>query len=119
MEPNDAAHLCTCRNCGVINEEAMDMLIAKHEALQDAERELRGKRSQIRRLRGETEQQREFSPQRDSAMEVFNYWRSRVAPDAREFSGKRFDAVVARLNAGYSVERAEARRSTGSPPSPT
>jgi len=104
MDQNEAAHYCTCPNCGILNEPAMELLVNKADALKDAERELVGKRSQIRRMRNEADQQREMDPLREEAQMIFDYWRSRLAPGAREFSGKRLDAVLARLRAGHSVD---------------
>lgn len=62
------------------------------------------KQSQISTLRGERNRERQNSPHADDARRVFEYWQERLAPDAREFGAQRFDAVVARLKGGYTVE---------------
>jgi hypothetical protein len=66
--------------------------------------EKRKLRSQLSGLKDERNRQRDNSPHADDARRVFEYWQERLSPDAREFGAQRFDAVVARLKGGYTVE---------------
>lgn len=89
-----------CPTCGV----DPDAVLRLEQANRDLELELRQKRAQITRLRGELIDKRVENPFAKPAQEVFEYWRELLAPRAKEFTDKRFDNVVARLRAGHSVE---------------
>lgn len=65
---------------------------------------MRSANAKVKALRRELEDRRVDHKLRPLAVECFEYWRERLSPRAREFNGKRFDAVVARLNAGRTVE---------------
>lgn len=67
--------------------------------LADLEQELRNKRATITRMRRDREAAQTHHPLYEPACEVFDYWRARLMPDAREFNGKRWAAVIARLSA--------------------
>jgi hypothetical protein len=81
--------------------EQIDLLTQHRE---DLERELRAKRAIISRMRKEQTRSQTAHPDNDKAERVFDYWRSRLMPDAREFNGKRWKAVIARLEAGFTVD---------------
>lgn len=91
---------CHCPSCG----EVLDILIAKQATIRDLERELRVRRATITRMRNDRDGQEAMHPLAEPGREVFEHWRAKLAPKAREFTGARFDAVVARLGAGASVE---------------
>jgi putative DNA primase/helicase len=71
------------------------------------ERDLRGKRSQIKRLRADQDEAMRDSPQYDDAIDVLKHWQSVCAPNAKELTGKRLENVLARLKA---YEPAELKR---------
>ena len=93
-----------CYECGVVNEEATELYKLKDEALRDAERELQTKRAQIRRITASRKKQREADPHYTECMMVFDYWRLRIAPTAKEFDEKRWNAVHARIAGGHTVD---------------
>jgi hypothetical protein len=93
--------------------------IARAEAiladLNNAERELRDARRKITRLENDRPAQSKPKKNDDqtlrkhkdypAAKEVFDFWKAQVSPRAREFSGKRLQNVIARLEAGYTVKQ--------------
>lgn len=79
------------------------MLVEYREAIAGLERELRAKRSQIKRLQGEQHAALETKPEAASAREVLEYWSKVCAPNARELGGDRLAAVISRLRGGYTV----------------
>jgi hypothetical protein len=97
-----------CPSCGEYLphvQSLIDQLASKDEAIDHLEAELRSKRSQLSRARNKRLSDTAYDPQMPEARECFDYWRERLAPAAREFTGKRLDNVLARLHAGTDVER--------------
>lgn len=90
-----------CPDCGSM--AVADVLRRKDAVIADLERDLRSKRAQIGAMRANRDSQNEANPYAREAKVVFDYWRQRLSPKAREFKDKRFAAVVARLKAGYTV----------------
>jgi hypothetical protein len=100
-EPNEVIR---CEHCGFESERYKEALALKEDALRDAENELRAKRGIITRLKKSRDARPELDPHAAEAQAIFDYWRSRLAPSAREFTGKRWENVIARLRAGHSVD---------------
>ena len=73
--------------------EKFAQLTDAHEYLQKEVIALRAQISRLRRDRNE----RVADPLLEEAQELFDYWREKLAPKAKEFSGKRLEAVLARL----------------------
>lgn len=99
-----------CPECGAVLSGLPSMLASRDEQIeiqrediQNLERELRTKRGQIRKLREDQDAALRDSPQYEAAMEVLTFWRKMCAPKARELSGKRLEAVMARLRGGYAA----------------
>lgn len=91
-----------CKACGVVGEIAgIENLTDTIKAL---EATLVGNRAHINKLKGELVDKRGTNKLRPAAEEVFAHWRTLCSPRAREFTGARFDSVVARLRAGASVD---------------
>lgn len=106
-----AAEAGVCPECGSVSVALQDALRARDEVIEtqredigNLERELRGKRAQIARMRGEQDRSVREEPHYATAMEVLLYWRQRCAPRTRELRGKRLDNCIARLRAGHSPE---------------
>lgn len=88
-----------CPNCGVVLPE----MEQQQEMILHLERELRGKRAQISRLKNEQGSSGgRNDPYYEDAVKVFGHWREKLAPTAREFSGSRLEKTLARLKAGYT-----------------
>lgn len=98
-----------CPECGSVLEHVRLALEVKDRALADLELELRGKRAQISRLKGERQRAQALSPYVEPANACFRYWQQHISPAAREFNGERFEHVVARIRAADSVEHGVAR----------
>jgi hypothetical protein len=97
-----------CEGCGTLNEKAtreVNALIQlKDETIADLNGEVNKKIAQIRRMKGERNSQRELDPLYAQCVQVFDYWRMKLAPNAREFDDARWRAVHARLSAGHTVD---------------
>lgn len=89
-----------CPDCGVELEYVARLL----ELKRIAEGETTKKAAAVARLTSGRNKERRFSPFAAEAEELFEYWRERLWPEAREFGDKRFDAVVGRLEKGYSLD---------------
>ena len=95
---------------GEVDEEATariaELRAELAEALEDlagVERELRGKRSTITRLRAEQGAAVRSSPRYEPAMHVLQEWKRLCAPRAKELDG-RAELVIARLEGAYSED---------------
>jgi hypothetical protein len=111
MPMSSQANEVRCPDCGFPVAEANERIMllekeleTKEDNLRDLEIALRAERSKVSRLRGERDKQKSSEPLLPQAEEVFIYWQEKLAPQAREFSGKRFDNVIARLKHGATVE---------------
>lgn len=89
-----------CTSCGVVNDVIPKLLLVVKD-LESANAQLRRQNSV---LRGERNDQRSLSPFAEQAQQVFDHWSQQLSPNAREFGTKRFDAVVDRLEKGYTVD---------------
>ena len=89
-----------CPSCG----EVLPILAQKEEALRLVEKALRIERAKVTRLQKDRDKQDAMHPLAEEARAVFNYWRVQLSPGSREFTGQRFEKVVARLNAGATVD---------------
>jgi hypothetical protein len=94
-----------CEHCGSLSEQMAVLLEQKEAALRDLERDLRNRRAQISRLQRERAAAAEASPLYSYAREAFDYWREHLMPKARELSGTRLAAVMARLSAAEDPEQ--------------
>lgn len=86
-----------CPECGCVNEQAT-------QTIANLERDLRVKRAAISRLEGERAESTKKDSHFIAAMEVLEYWRTKVAPQTRELNGQRLTNCLARLRGGYSVD---------------
>lgn len=97
-----------CEGCGTLNEKATEVvneiISTKEEHACHLEAELRSKRIQIASMKGDRNANRELDPLYAQCIAVFDYWRSKLAPKAKEFDDKRWRAVHARLAGGQSVD---------------
>lgn len=107
-----------CAECGSVNDadserfEQMRQEIAElraknanlREQNEDLKNEIAVKVSQLSHARGERNERLKDSAYGEPSQRVFDYWKATLSPGAREFKGKRLDAVIARLKAGYRVE---------------
>lgn len=88
-------------------EERIRELEAQNERMEEdnrlLEKELRQKRSLLSRARGVRNARREVSLFADQMDAVWEEWRSKVRPDAREFSADRFEPVEERFKAGHEL----------------
>jgi hypothetical protein len=89
-----------CPTCGV----EVPLLVAQLEVIQGLERELRAKRSQIKRLQREQFGAVAARPEASSAHSVLEYWQQKLAPGAKELGGDRLKVVVDRLRGGYTEQ---------------
>jgi hypothetical protein len=89
-----------CTECGAVLPQLEQM----RDMIGNLERDMRGKRAQISRLLRERDEAAEADPMYRRAHEIFSYWRLRLSPKAREFTGDRLKAVLARLHAGHEVD---------------
>lgn len=99
--------LAWCPECGAVLPELKALreeVQVKEENLRDLERALRAERRKVSSLRAQQRRQQSAHPFYAQAVEVFDYWRAKLAPKAREFTGERFQAVVERLEATWTVE---------------
>jgi len=90
-----------CPECGSVLPEISQRIEGLEESLRLAERDLRGKRSLVARLRGEQNAAR--PPEYEDAMEVARYWRDTIRPTAKELNGPRLINTIARLK-HYTAE---------------
>jgi hypothetical protein len=108
-------HLCDA--CGTLNEEAAARIAALEEQVAvlsedvgSLERELRGKRAQIKRLKADSDAAIKNDPRYATAIVVLKHWKKACAPNARELGGKRLENCIARLKKspqakeGYTAE---------------
>lgn len=106
MPESEQAAPC-CEGCGTympIIEELQDKLALKQDLIDDQQKRLRILKGTVSRLQADRDTARELDPHYGYAVSVFEYWKVKLAPRAKEFSGKRFEAVRDRLRAGHSVE---------------
>jgi hypothetical protein len=88
-----------CPACGLSSVEFARV----REDLANVESELRGKRSQLKRLK---KAQSELTPEESGAVQVvLSHWKAVLAPGAKELNGARQEAVLARHRGGYTVEQ--------------
>lgn len=91
-----------CPACGTHNEAAA-VALARVTLLEDAQvdlqNELIASRAKNTRLREDRNSRRLQDPLMALAQPIFDYWKKKLSPTAHEFSGKRLDAVLARLRA--------------------
>lgn len=119
-EPSNVVPLRDCPNCVAEHgraEEFARAVAAQAEEIERLrgevrareednvllERELRGKRSLISRLRGERNQRKETSLYWDQMEQVWQRWRELIRPEAREFSADRFEPVEERFKGGHEL----------------
>jgi hypothetical protein len=100
------AYVC---ECGQVNEKAHDrvtalqgQLVMLTEDIANLERDLRSKRSHIKRLQSKQDMMLREDPLHHPAMNVLNHWKATCSPKARELAGTRLERVLARLRAGYT-----------------
>jgi hypothetical protein len=100
-----------CTACGTVIPELDELAQLRQRAdaleveLALAEKDLRGKRSVISRLRGERNNQHQLSPFADQAREWFDHWNTVCRKGkAREFGADRFEPAVDRIAAGHTLE---------------
>lgn len=98
-----------CPSCGEVHDPkaipgVTDLIAARDETLEIRLADERRLTRRIELLKRELAQERMTSPFMPNAEEVFEYWRSKLAPRVKEFKGKRLDLTIARLKAGHSVE---------------
>jgi len=96
--------MIACEACGVVHDEATELLEEKEGNLRDLELQLRKARATISKLHKDQSEQQRASPWYNDAHAVFDYWKSQLAPKAREFNGERFSRVCDRLEGGHTVE---------------
>lgn len=103
-------NLHVCGECGCLLPKVQTALAVRDERIEtlledveNAERELRAKRAQIKALKRQQDQRAKSDPKYEDAMEVLEHWRMMCAPNSRELGGKRLENVLARLNNGYGV----------------
>ena len=95
-----------CPSCGEIlpQLERMARLIdSKDDVIMDQAGRIRGLHTVIAQMKGEQLEGTPRDPLSTDARRVFEYWRGKVAPKAREFTDDRFVKVCARLRAGHTV----------------
>jgi hypothetical protein len=94
-----------CEQCGFPVAEANERLEDALEAIDGLQRDLIGKRSQIKRLEGEAADRLERHKHYSAAVEVLAYWKAQLAPKAREIvSEARLKPTIARLSSGHTKE---------------
>ncbi len=100
---NRPAHICG--QCGGVNDDALARIRALEDQVQllgedvvNAERELRGKRAAIKRLKADQDAALRQDPLYDIAERVLHHWQRVCAPDAREATNRaRLENCLARL----------------------
>lgn len=107
--PMKTQHACACPECGSVLEELGEALDARDERIQildgdleNAERELRSKRAQIKKMRADQDRRLREAPEYDTAIRVLEHWKATCSPNAKELAGKRLENVIARLRGDYS-----------------
>jgi hypothetical protein len=94
-----------CTACGTVHVEATDLLLQLRDDLGNVERDLRAKRSAIKRLQADQAAALRGNRHYEAAKRVLLRWQELCAPAARELEGKgRLDNVIARMNAGHDEE---------------
>lgn len=88
-----------CPTCGTWLEEQRERYRALHEAYEDLQRETIYLRATNSKLRKDRNDERLGDVLKKQADELYDYWRAKLSPAAREFSGARLQAVLARLKA--------------------
>lgn len=78
------------------------MLVEMRDVITGLERDLRSKRSQIKRLQKEQSEAVASRPEASSAHSVLAYWQSTLMPGAKELGGDRLSVVVDRIRGGYT-----------------
>jgi hypothetical protein len=98
--------LGVCGTCGLDAPAMRAALAARDEVIEtlqedlaNVERELRGKRAQIKRMKAEQDAALKKDPLYPLAMNVLEHWKKEVSPGARELGGKRLENVLARATA--------------------
>lgn len=95
-----------CPSCGINAEmigEMAQTIEQLEEAAQALERELRGKRALITKLRVEQDDRARSHSNYEDALIVLEHWKERCMPGAKSFEGKRMEVTLAALNA-YTPE---------------
>lgn len=88
--------LVVCDGCGEVLEDVA-------ERIESMKKDATRYKTTITNLYKELEDKRLKHKFRAEAFEVFEDWKTKIQPSAREFSGARFDKVAARLSAGAAV----------------
>lgn len=97
-----------CPHCGSPIEPSWEplaeLLRTKDEQIKDLALEVARQRARAQRILSGRNEAAKRSPYMDEAWEVYNYWKQEISPRSREFSGKRLEAVIARLEANWTVD---------------
>src|SRR4051812_4218863 len=94
-----------CTGCGVVHDGATEYIANLIEQRELLERELRGKRSQIKRLRSDQDKKLQASPHYATAKRVLERWRYLCMPTAKEIlSTDRLSSCIARLAGGFTED---------------
>jgi hypothetical protein len=116
---DEIIELGACSVCGLDAPAMRAALVRRDERIEalredvaNAERELRGKRAQIKRLKADHDTRLRSHPLYPTAMDVLAHWRDFLMPTARELHGSRLENCIARLQGdsknsptGYTPEQ--------------
>lgn len=87
-----------CAACGAVHESATERIRRLEEERELAEKDLRGKRTRIKRLLADRDKALRDSKHYDEAVEVALHWQATCAPGAREPTNmQRIEPTIARL----------------------
>jgi hypothetical protein len=95
-----------CSACGVVNDDAKAYLLELEQRVLELQEKVANvtednhkKSSEIRRLKRDSDRQLQNDPHYEQAVEVLEYWRDMLHPEARQlFGGERLKNVLARLS---------------------
>jgi len=97
--------VCRCNSCGFPVEGAVALVQEAEGTIDGLNRDLIGKRAQIKRLEGDNAKDLRRHPKYSEAREVLLYWAEHLAPKAREIvSTDRLKPTIKRLMNGHTVE---------------
>lgn len=91
-----------CTECGAVHAGAGELLAQLRGDTEGLERDLRSKRTQIKRLQAEQDEALRASPFYPDALAALGRWRDLCAPTAKELGGKRLELAIARLRGRYT-----------------
>lgn len=96
----DGSVLPCCPKCGEIVPE----MEAQKTYIEGLEKELRVKRAQVSRLIAEQAGADKSNPHYEAALQVYAYWKEKLAPGSRTFGAAHRKVVLARLKEGWTVD---------------